>query len=412
MTHLRGRGYDLGTLIRNRIRTTPIVQSLVLPAVALAVSAYTPPRLLQTTLNPQSAKTCGPCHVDITSQWTVSAHASADRNQNLLFGRMYFRSLKETRGGTMVKCGPCHETVSFVSDDFERLRDVSTEGVTCVYCHAISGPGPPEGIPPFTLDLGAYQGTIRRPVPVKDHKSAYAAIVTKSEFCGGCHQYQNQNGILISDTFGEWKRSKYAKLGVTCQKCHMPGGPGRNSSLGPVRPRVADHSFPGPERYRALQDAATLTLRPGKRDADTLRVLATVANVGAGHAIPTGNDQHLLLIRMRASDSEGHIVWENDPFQDWDRSVFGLLLANDLGSYPAETWTAAKVLSDRRIQAGASAQSRFAIPVRDARGPLRVEAQLLYRRARPETIHTYGLPDDVYGAERRVAEATLQVALP
>ena len=363
-------------------------------------------------MNPQSAQTCRSCHVDITQQWATSSHARADRRQNLLFGRMYQASLQETRGLTMVKCGPCHEAESFVTNDFEKLRDVSTEGVTCVYCHAIDSPGTPTAVPPFTLELGPYLGGIRQPVAVKDHESKYSEFTAKAGLCGGCHQYENQNGVLISDTFGEWKRSKYAKTGVTCQRCHMPGGPGRVSSLGPVRPRVPDHSFEGPEENPALQNAATLALRIGRRGADTLHVVAVVTNVGAGHAIPTGNDQHLLLIRLRATDQEGHLVWENDPFQDWNTSVFGLLLASELGVYPAETWTATKVLSDRRIQAGASASSRFAIPIHDAKGVLKVEAQLLYRRARPETIQSYNLPEDTYGAERRLAQASLQVQNP
>ena len=391
---------------------TPFLQRSVLLVLALVASAYTPPPLLRTTMNPQSGLTCAGCHVDITRQWAKSAHARADRRQNLLFGRMYFTSLRETRGATMVKCGPCHEAESFVTNDFEKLRDVSSEGVTCVFCHALSGPGAPDAVPPVTIELGPYLGPIRDPVTVKDHTSKHSDFITKSEYCGTCHQYQNQNGVLISDTFGEWKRSKYARSGVTCQQCHMPGDAGRASALGPVRPRVADHSFPGPEDLRSLRDAATLTLRVGKREGETLRVIAIVTNVGAGHAIPTGNDQHLMLIRMRATDQDGHLVWENDPFSDWNRSVFGLLLANELGASPAETWTATKVVSDRRVQAGASVQSLYEIPMGDAKGPLRIEAQLLYRKARPETVHLYNLPEETFGDERRLAQATLDIRNP
>jgi hypothetical protein len=391
---------------------TPWPQILALLVLVLAAPAYTPPPLLRTTMNPQSAQTCVTCHVDISQQWRASAHAQADRKFNLLFGRMYFASLQETRGKTMVKCGPCHETESFVTNDFEKLRPVSEEGVTCVFCHAISGPGEKSSVPPVTLEIGPYYGPIRMPVTVQDHISKYSALITTSEFCGACHQYTNQNGVLISDTYGEWKRSKYAKSGTTCQSCHMPGSPGRVSSLGPVRPRVADHSFLDPEKNRALRGAATLTLKLGKRDAEKLHVVAVVTNVGAGHAIPTGNDQHLLLIRIRATDQDGHILWENDPFRDSSGSIFGLILANDLGAYPAETWAAAKVLSDRRIEAGASAQAAYEIPAGDAKGPIQIQAQLLYRRARPETIQIYNLPDDVYGAERRLAQATLTVQNP
>ena len=410
MTLLLGPGYHDRTLTRTRSHSH--FRCFALFILGLAAPAYTPPPVLRTTMNPQSAQTCITCHVDITQQWAASPHAHADRKSNPLFGRMYFNSLRETRGLTMVKCGPCHETQSFVTNDFEKMRPVSEEGVTCVYCHAIGGPGVPGSVPPVTLEIGPYLGPIRQPVTVKDHTSKYNEFITKADYCGSCHQYENQNGILISDTFGEWKRSKYAKTGVTCQSCHMPGGPGRVSSLGPARPRVADHSFQGPEKNRALQDAATLALKLGKRERDILHVVAIVTNVGAGHAIPTGNDQHLVLIRMRATDQEGHLLWENDPFKDWNSSIYGLLLANELGAYPAETWTASKVLSDRRIQAGASAQSSFEIPVGDAKGPVKVEAQLLYRRARPETIQLYNLPDEVYGAERRVAQATLSIQNP
>jgi len=398
-----------GTLIRSLV--TPFGNAASLLVLALVATAYTPPPLLRNNMNPQSAQTCKSCHVDITQQWTQSAHAVADRRSNLLFGRMYFTSMRETRGKTMVACGPCHETESFVTNDFEKLRDVSSEGVTCVYCHAISGPGSPVAVPPVTLELGPYFGPIRQPVPVKDHTSKYSDFYLKSEYCGACHQYANQNGVQISDTFGEWKRSKYART-TTCQGCHMPVAEARASAMGPVRAHVADHSFRGPDQMKALQGAATLTLRAGTRQGDRLRVVATITNVGAGHAIPTGNDQHLLVLRLRATDAEGHLVWENDPFQDWNHAIFGLLLANELGAYPAETWTATKVLSDRRIQAGKSAQSTFEIPTSEVRGALRVEAQLLYRRARPETIHFYNLPDDVYGGERRMAQATLDVRNP
>ena len=407
MTRLPASRYHGRTLDRIRLPLNP--QLIALFAAALAVSAYTPPPVLETKLNLQPATTCRSCHLDITTQWAASAHAHADRRENQLFGRMYFFSLRETRGATMVKCGPCHETVPFLTNDFTRLRDVSSEGVTCVSCHTISEKGPADAIPPVTLDPAYYFGSIRQPVTVRDHQSAYSPLITKSDFCGVCHQYSNQNGVLISNTFGEWKRSKYAKLGVTCQSCHMPGAPGRNSPDGLVRPRVANHSFSISADNPKLKDAAKLTLQFGKRDADSLRVFAVVANVGAGHAIPTGNDQHLLLIRIRVTDSEGKIMWENDPFQDWEASIFGLVLANDLGVWPAETWMATKTLADRRIQAGSSARVRYDVPIHDAKGALSIEAQLLHRRARPETIQIYSLDESVYGVERTMAEATLKV---
>jgi len=375
--------------------------------LAWGACGYTPPPLIRSELNLQPATTCRPCHLDITDQWTRSAHSKADRTKNELFGRMYFYSLKQTRGGTMLACGPCHETSSFVNQDFEFTREVSQEGVNCVFCHSVSGPSD-RGVPPYTLDVSAYWGTIRTPQTNSTHKSAYTSYLKTSEFCGSCHTYSNQHGVKIADTYGEWKRSRYAKQGIGCNSCHMPGKAGRNSSEGPVRPRVADHSFSHDDLEDARPNAATLALT-GTRRGDSLRVYATVTNAGWGHSLPTGNDQNLALIRIRVLGGDGKIVWENDPFTEWNVSVFGLMLADELGNWPADTWNAVKTLSDRRIKAGGIARVRYDVPLGDTKGALRVEAQLLYRRAKPMTITAYGLDEERWGAERTLAESKLRV---
>lgn len=387
-----------------------MLAALAWAGLAAPGAAYTPPPLMRTDLNPQSATTCKSCHLDITEQWERSAHSKADRDKNTLFGGMYFNSLKQTRGATMVACGPCHETVSFVNQDFDGLREVSKEGVACVYCHAITGPGDPKGVPAYTLDLSAYHGTIRVPVTTESHKSAYSAYYTTSEYCGTCHAYSNQHGVKIADTYGEWKRSAYAKQKVTCQSCHMPGGPGRNSHLGPVRPRVADHSFDHEALAKSRPNAVKLALTGARASrGDSVRVFATLTNAGWGHSLPTGNDQRLVLIRVRALDSDGKILWDNDPFSEWNVSIFGVILADELGNWPADTWNAVKMLNDRRIKAGGSARVRYDIPTAGAKWPLRVEAQALYRQAKPHTIAAYGLSEETYGAERMLAEASLKV---
>jgi len=397
------------------LRTTRVLipaGAIALLVLAIAATAYTPPPNFRRDVNPQEAATCRNCHLDITEQWFSSAHARADRTRNLLFGRMYFYSLKQTRGATMTKCGPCHETMSFVQNDFEvpRARVVNGEGVTCSFCHAIDAKGPPEAVPPAELDVQKYYGTIRGPVSNNSHLSGFAAIYQSSDYCGVCHKYSNQHGVPISDTIGEWRKTRYAKQGVTCQACHMPGGPGRNAAEGPVRPRVANHSFAmDPGLNTKLKNAVTLRLTAERRGGDSLRVFAVVTNSGAGHSLPTGNDQHMLLVRLRVLTESGTIVWENDPFQEWNVSVFSLLLEDELGQWPAETWTARKVLSDRRIPAGQAARIYYDVPLREAGGPFKVDAQVLFRKGRPATLAAYGLDESVWGAERVMAESTLRV---
>lgn len=383
---------------------------LLLLAATLLLSGYTPPPLFRHEVNLQDASTCKNCHLDITEQWERSAHSKAERSNNQLFGRMYWQSLRVTRGATMLSCGPCHEPSTFVNQDFNSIRQVSREGVNCVFCHMVSGPGPSTGNPPLELDLTKYYGTVRTPTPTPSHQSGYSSYYTHSGYCGSCHEYKNQNGVVISETYTEWKASRYAKQGTTCQSCHMPGGPGRISFEGPPRPRVANHSFEPEVLYRARPNAAvTVTVRGTKSRGDSLRVSVVVANTGWGHSLPTGNDQNLALVRLRVLSGSGAIVWENDPFLDWNNSIFGVILADELGNWPAETWTATTLVSNRRIKAGASGTARYQIPLGSHAGPYRVEAQLLFRRARPQTIEAYGLSDETYGTERVLAEGSVRV---
>jgi cytochrome c554/c'-like protein len=398
----------LRTSSPNPKRSLPVALLLFL---AFAAVAYTPPPLYRRNTNLQQAETCKECHLAITEQWGKSPHAKAERTQNLLFGRMYLQSLKATRGATMLNCGPCHETTVFVNQDFFFTRDISHEGVTCVFCHMVSAPGPSTGIPPYELDLEHYYGSVRNPVPTTSHQSGYSTYLRTSEYCGGCHSYANQNGVKISETYAEWKRSKYAKQGVTCQTCHMPGAPGRISYLGPARPRVPDHSFSAEVAEKARPGAAaTVALRAVRnRGNDSLVVSAVVTNTGWGHSLPTGNDQNMAIVRLRVLTEAGAIVWENDPLAEWNNSVFGVILADELGNWPAETWMATKVLQNRRIKAGGSATARYHVPIGEQKGPYRVEAQLLFRRARPTTLEAYGLSEETYGGERVLAEASIRV---
>src|SRR5690606_14045550 len=64
----------------------------------------------------------------------------------------------------------------------------------------------------------------------------------------------------LERTYSEWKLSAFANGGVdmggrfggagatvgsTCQDCHMPRAPGRNSPFGPHRPDMRTHQFAG-----------------------------------------------------------------------------------------------------------------------------------------------------------------------
>jgi hypothetical protein len=116
------------------------------------------------------------------------------------------------------------------------------------------------------------------------------ALFKRSEFCMKCHQFPPGEGTMLNgkpleNTYNEWRASRYAKTGQTCQSCHMPDG---------------QHAFKG------IHDPA-MTRRGLKvqvtRTGEGFHVRAS--NAGAGHALPTYATPR---ITIEAETSEGERV--------------------------------------------------------------------------------------------------------
>ena len=259
------------------------------------------------------------------------------------------------------------------------MREVSQEGVTCVYCRRLRS-GAPKGILLHARPLAAYHGTIRNPV-ANARTSRPTRPTSRSEFCGACHAYSNQNGVTISDTYGEWKRSRYAKQGVTCQTCHMPGGRAelQRRARAP-RVRITRSTRPSsrlaPERGHPDPDRVARV--PGR---DSLRIYATATNTGWGHSLPTGNDQNLALIRSACSARRQDRLGER-PLHRVERVGLRTDPRGRAGNWPADTWNAVNDPERSSHQAGGSARVRFDVPVSGTTGPFEVQAQLLSTAAR------------------------------
>jgi hypothetical protein len=115
-------------------------------------------------------------------------------------------------------------------------------------------------------------------------------VHTRSELCAWCHQYTNPEGTPILATYSEWKESKAAEEGQTCQSCHM--GEASASATDPRLDRDPNakinlHTSPGAHSLEQLHKALSVSLRP-RRDGDNLDVEVEINNKGAGHAVPTG----------------------------------------------------------------------------------------------------------------------------
>ncbi len=227
---------------------------LVAAAALFAVFRPAPPEAIPVTFT--SSTQCGACHAKAYGEWEHSWHARAWTDPDV-------RALSNDFANT--DCIDCHAPRPlFETGVAERVLPRSarrSEGVDCIACHALPGPG------------GHVAGTVDRTDVACRPK--LVAELASPEFCAPCHD-QHQ-------TVEQWRATRYAAQGIGCIDCHMPFRDGD-----PVRGR--DHTLSGGHDIELVRRAVVLAAR---RAAGRVRV--TVENVGAGHHFPTGE-------RSRAAD--------------------------------------------------------------------------------------------------------------
>jgi hypothetical protein len=224
-------------------RTSAIKILLVEILVLLLVAGFISSVFAQSTLVPQNlpdnaampgpdvywpSSLCKGCHVKIFEQHSHSMHANSFNNP--VFQAEYFKQLlpRLSTPGLMEEakaCIACHSPVSYINNDRKHIVSVhevdpQMSGVTCDFCHTISGyegnnPGNAKYISaPGYQKLGPFKHE-------SDWHHVYSELQTKSEFCAICHNRVNYLGLEIMSTFTEWEKSPHAKKGIQCQDCHM-----------------------------------------------------------------------------------------------------------------------------------------------------------------------------------------------
>ena len=231
-----------------------------------------------------SAATCRTCHPDHYREWSVSPHAYAQISP--VFNSMQATIVKQSNGTNGDFCIRCHTQVGMNMGEsvFMKNEDrhpTSREGISCVVCHRLKnaygkvsgrfalvegdlvepvyGPTGNEELTRVLNDSKYNVTTDREKSGRKIHGEVKKFFqLSKSAFCGNCHDVTFPDGFRLEEAFSEFKNAPAAKNGVTCQDCHMGKKPGVNAGydtapaaiVGGVatQPRKrTNHMFVGPD---------------------------------------------------------------------------------------------------------------------------------------------------------------------
>lgn len=361
------------------------------------------------------AQVCGACHTEIYRQWRSSMMSQAWDEP--IYRALLKHASEATDGRVDNFCTGCHSPIGLTTGQItSELNRSSIEdstknhpmpGVDCETCHNISAR--------TGLDNGAYvlspraNGKPTKFGPRKDavspyHDTVYSALHTRSDFCATCHNVTHPfSSVAVERTYDEWLESPYSLNDETCQDCHMPGFAGKAAIMGPDREQVASHWFSGANatvlaylgQHEGAQRARDMLARAAAIHFQQLpaaimpghytSVAVKVANVGAGHKLPTGFPEgREIWIDFRVLDASGRELYRLGSIKDGKtengtRNFKVRLGDKDGNELDVEVWNATQILSDNRIlpKGYDTREFSFLVPA-DAVGPLSLTAELNY----------------------------------
>jgi len=332
------------------------------------------------------------------------------------FGPGYKLDFPDTSGN----CAACHTPAAAIdaaySTDPTIVTGVGAEGTACDFCHKVWDVhlDPASGLPYANMP-GVLSFEFRRPPAghqffagpfddVAPGEDTYTPVQRQSRYCAPCHF-----GIFwdtpVYNSFGEWLDSPYSNPvnGRTCQDCHMPAGLANHfarpdaGGLARDPQTIFSHRMPGAADTELLQNAVSMEVT-ADRQGDQLVVTVAVTNDQTGHHVPTDSPIRHLILLVKVTDSDGHILQQlggpvtpdwcgiGDPNEGCYAGLPGKAFAKVLEELWTEVaptgayWNPTRVLSDNRIAALATDTSNYVF-ADAAEGEVTVDVTLLFRRA-------------------------------
>lgn len=327
-----------------------------------------------------SSTECARCHTDIHSDWKDSMHAMS--LDDPIFKVAMLQAQVKLGESIREYCLFCHAPVVQYTRDFLLRDSVTREGVTCDFCHAVIDARPGDREKPYDLKPGLVKRGPFEGVDSPAHETKMSEIHLRSEFCGGCHELINANGVRVMGTYTEWKEGPYPAEEVYCQNCHMPMDFEKkvvDPKIKKTTNTVTAHEFRGGHSQINLRHAATIGLEVA-REGRTARVTTYVTNKESGHKLPTGTPARRVVLTVTARDDDGNVVAET-------RRVYRKVLVDRDGVILEDNsdliLRSVAIYSDNRIAPRETRKEEFLLDLPTSAKNIHFEAELKYEFETP-----------------------------
>jgi len=310
-----------------------------------------------------SAQDCARCHQTIHTYWAESEHARSATSPSYLAALGAAVAAAPDKDTAQRSCVWCHAPMALTTGDYSLQKAITKEGVSCDFCHTVTGVDLDRRDRPFEVRPGAVK---RGPLGYAKglaHDTAYSALHKSSPLlCAACHEYTNARGVAVLSTYSEWKAGPYPAGGQTCQECHMPMVPGADvsASLDPSRRQINLHRLVGGSVASRVREGLELRFDSVSVAAASADVQVVVANTGVGHSVPGGLSSKSLVLAVGVDTGAGELAQRRERVYRRELRDAGgrpLSAAGDLFVQ------AASVGSDTRLKQKESRTERFTVPL-------------------------------------------------
>ena len=329
---------------------------------------------LEASLDPSA---CGSCHKEQFDAWRTSLH-SRSMGPGVLGQLLDMDPKAVDDHQDCLRChAPLGEQAASLVDAIagargkRRAEGVHEKGLTCAGCHvrghARFGPPRRDGSAPKPAEPGPHAGWQSTPA------------FSDSRFCAACHQFEPDgfalNGKLLENTYEEWRASRYAREGRSCQSCHMPD---------------RRHNWRGIHDAETVRAGVTIDAQVPEVASGRISARLRLANTGTGHAFPTYVTPKVEM-QIFQTDASG-------------KPLGGTRRAHRVARQVAQDLS--KEIADTRLPPGGEAELAYQLPAH------RKAAYLVYRvRVEPDAFYATFYRDALKGGTLRAGRKLIEQAL-